>query len=228
MGNSTVREVTLDDAVDWVEYVNGPRTSQMGALRAANGHPDPYNVKFWCIGNENYLGVSVHKAESAEYYGEQLAVWSKMLKCVDPNLSLVGVGRTTAWNRKVLARSGEQLDYLTLHYYITAQVNDCKLQSPERTLFAPVRVEENLKMNIDLLKSYNKNAGRDDNPIRFSIDEWNNRHSVYNALATPSRVRMIVVYTTLPVRPPCSTCFYATVLMLPWQTTFSQSTAMDC
>ena len=90
------------------------------------------------------------------------------------------MGRTTAWNRKVLARSGEQLDYLTLHYYITAQVNDCKLQSPERTLFAPVRVEENLKMNIDLLKSYNKNAGRDDNPIRFSIDEWNNRHSVYN------------------------------------------------
>lgn len=180
MGNSTVREVTLDDAVDWVEYVNGPRTSQMGALRAANGHPDPYNVRFWCIGNENYLGVSVHKAETAEYYGEQLAVWSKMLKCVDPNLSLLGVGRTTAWNRKVLARSGEQLDYLTLHYYITAQVNDCKLQNPERTLFAPVRVEENLKMNIDLLKSYNKNAGRDDNPIRFSIDEWNNRHSVYN------------------------------------------------
>ena len=90
------------------------------------------------------------------------------------------MGRTTAWNRKVLARSGEQLDYLTLHYYITAQVNDCKLQSSERTLFAPVRVEENLKMNIDLLKSYNKNAGRDDNPIRFSIDEWNNRHSVYN------------------------------------------------
>lgn len=180
MGNSTVREVTLDDAVDWVEYVNGPRTSQMGALRAAYGHPEPYNVKFWCIGNENYLGVSIHKAETAEYYAEQLAVWSKMLKCVDPSLSLLGVGRTSAWNRKVIARCGDQLDYLTLHYYITAQVNDRKLQTPERTLFAPVRVEENLKLNIDLLKSYNKSAGREDRPLSFSIDEWNNRHSVYN------------------------------------------------
>ncbi len=36
----------------YVEYVNGAATTPMGKLRAANGHPEPYRVKFWGIGNE--------------------------------------------------------------------------------------------------------------------------------------------------------------------------------
>ena len=40
------------DAADQVEYFNGPATSPMGQLRAANGHAGPYRVKYWQIGNE--------------------------------------------------------------------------------------------------------------------------------------------------------------------------------
>ena len=41
-------------AAEEVEYVNGPATSRLGQLRAANGHPAPYGVKIWGIGNEMY------------------------------------------------------------------------------------------------------------------------------------------------------------------------------
>lgn len=180
MGNSTAREVTLDDAADWVEYVNGSPTTRMGALRAANGHKEPYGVRLWCLGNENYLRAIIHKEETAEQYSDMLAEWSKRLKAIDKNLSLLGVGHVSTWNKTVINRVGDELDYLTLHYYITSQVKDCELLSPERTLFASARVEENLKVNIRLLEEYNKKSGRKKHPLRFSIDEWNNRHKVWS------------------------------------------------
>src|SRR6185437_1871496 len=41
-------------AAEEVEYMNGSTKTRMGALRAENGHPDPYQVKYWDIGNEPY------------------------------------------------------------------------------------------------------------------------------------------------------------------------------
>ena len=43
----------VQDAVDAIEYANGPVTSKWGAVRAANGHPKSFNLKYMEIGNEN-------------------------------------------------------------------------------------------------------------------------------------------------------------------------------
>src|SRR3546814_20574644 len=43
-----------NSAAEEVEYLNGPATSEWGAKRAANGHPEPYRVRLWNIGNEPY------------------------------------------------------------------------------------------------------------------------------------------------------------------------------
>ena len=40
------------DAAELVQYLNGAVDTPMGALRAKNGHPEPYRVKFWQVGNE--------------------------------------------------------------------------------------------------------------------------------------------------------------------------------
>lgn len=56
-------EETAADAADWVEYMNAPVGSNprggtaWAAVRAANGHPEPYNVKIWEIGNELHFLV---------------------------------------------------------------------------------------------------------------------------------------------------------------------------
>ncbi len=41
-------------AAEEVEYMNGALSTRLGAMRAHNGHPEPYHVKFWDIGNEPY------------------------------------------------------------------------------------------------------------------------------------------------------------------------------
>ena len=43
---------TAQEAAEWVEYCNGPVTSEYGRIRVERGHPEPYNVKFWSLGNE--------------------------------------------------------------------------------------------------------------------------------------------------------------------------------
>ncbi len=45
---------TPEEMADWLEYCNLPAGSRWADRRAANGHPDPYGVRFWSIGNENY------------------------------------------------------------------------------------------------------------------------------------------------------------------------------
>ena len=47
VGSGTVQELS-----DWVQYMNFQGKSPMSDLRAANGHPEPYKVKYWGIGNE--------------------------------------------------------------------------------------------------------------------------------------------------------------------------------
>ncbi|GGK78839.1 hypothetical protein [Mangrovihabitans endophyticus] len=44
------------DIADWVQYMNGPRGTTFGDLRAKHGHPQPYGVRYWEIGNEHYVG----------------------------------------------------------------------------------------------------------------------------------------------------------------------------
>lgn len=178
MGNNNTYEHSLGNALDWIEYVNGATTTTYGALRAKNGHAEPYGVKLWCIGNENYLGNRFHKGESAETYATNLAHWAKVIKSIYPDLNLLGVGQQPSWTKVVLDRCNEWIDYVTLHYYVTARIDNTTLLDPHKSLFTAALVEANLKENIEVLKAANEKYGRAQNPIRFSIDEWNNRHSV--------------------------------------------------
>jgi len=43
----------IQDALDALEYANGDVTTTYGAMRSANGHPNPFNIKYLEIGNEN-------------------------------------------------------------------------------------------------------------------------------------------------------------------------------
>ena len=45
---------TVGSAARQIQYCNSPADSPMGKLRAKNGHPEPFEVKFWAVGNEMY------------------------------------------------------------------------------------------------------------------------------------------------------------------------------
>lgn len=91
-----------------------------------------------------------------------------------------GFGHTAKWNKTVLEQNGGYLDFLTQHYYVNAKVRDGKIENPNSTLFAPAKMEAHLKILGTELSTINAKLGRTSNPIRLSVDEWNNRHSVFN------------------------------------------------
>ncbi len=78
-------------AAHWVAYANGPVTSTMGKLRAANGHPKPYGVKFWGIGNEVWGGWQFG-AMSLQQFEIKHNQFAKAMRKADPTITLIGSG----------------------------------------------------------------------------------------------------------------------------------------
>jgi alpha-N-arabinofuranosidase len=101
----------LQEACDWVAYCNEPATGKWGSKRAANGHPEPYNVKYWEIDNEMWeYGIEKYEASVREF--------SNAMRKVDPDIKIVvcgGFGLNT--DKEFFNRSGNYFDYVSLHHY---------------------------------------------------------------------------------------------------------------
>lgn len=80
-------------AAEEVEYVNGSAASRMGRLRAANGHPAPYGVKIWGVGNEMY-GEWQWGHIAISQYPEKHNRIVKAMKKVDPTIKVIASGAT--------------------------------------------------------------------------------------------------------------------------------------
>ena len=80
-------------AAQLVEYANGAATTPMGRLRAANGHPAPYKIKWWGIGNEMYGSWQFGHMAMNQYVFKHNAFAQAMRK-VDPSITLLATGAT--------------------------------------------------------------------------------------------------------------------------------------
>ena len=80
-------------AAQEVEYVNGSADTPMGKLRAANGHPAPYNVKWWGIGNEMYGSWQFGQMALSQYVIKH-NMFAKAMRKVDPTITLLATGAT--------------------------------------------------------------------------------------------------------------------------------------
>jgi alpha-N-arabinofuranosidase len=80
-------------AAQLVEYVNGAADTPMGKLRAANGHPAPYKVKWWGIGNEMY-GTWQFGYMAPKQYVIKHNMFAKAMRAVDPTITLLATGAT--------------------------------------------------------------------------------------------------------------------------------------
>lgn len=69
----------IQDALDLIEFANGPVTSTWGAKRAALGHPEPFNMKLLGVGNEQW---------GPEYF-ERYEIFAKAIKEKHPEIELV-------------------------------------------------------------------------------------------------------------------------------------------
>jgi alpha-L-arabinofuranosidase len=94
---------TPQDAADQVQYFNGGVDTPMGAMRARNGHPEPYRVRYWQVANER---------RGAEYE-QQLPAFCQAMKQADPAIELLSSYPTPG----VLERAGDLIGYVSPHHY---------------------------------------------------------------------------------------------------------------
>jgi alpha-N-arabinofuranosidase len=80
-------------AAEEVEYVNWPASSRLGQVRAANGHPAPYGVKIWGIGNEMY-GPWQWGHMDVTQYPEKHNLFVKAMRAVDPSIKVIASSAT--------------------------------------------------------------------------------------------------------------------------------------
>jgi alpha-N-arabinofuranosidase len=159
------RGATAEEAAAWVEYCNGPATSKYGAMRATNGHPEPFNVKYWEIGNEIW-GDWVRGHSDAATYGRNYNRYHAAMRAVDPTIKFIAVGdNDMRWNRTVLELAGPNVDYLAIHhYYGTNEMKGDPLNLMARPLFYERFYEEVGRLIHEVV------PGRD---IKLAINEWN-------------------------------------------------------
>jgi len=84
----------IQDALDLVEFANGPVASEWGGKRAAMGHPKPFKLKMIGIGNEQW----------GPQYIERYREFARVLKAKHPEIALISSAGPSP--------SGEQFDYL--------------------------------------------------------------------------------------------------------------------
>ncbi len=90
----------VQDALDALEYANGPADSTWGSVRAKAGHPAPFNMNYLEIGNEN----------GGPAYHERYALFHDAIKAKYPNVKLIA----NVWNGMPKNRPLEIVDE---HYY---------------------------------------------------------------------------------------------------------------
>jgi alpha-N-arabinofuranosidase len=174
------RGATVDEAAAWVEYANGSASSRHGAMRGANGNPDPFKVKYWEIGNEIW-GDWVRGHSDANTYAANYKRYAAAMSGVDPSIRLIAVGDNNMdWNRTVLGAAGSQIDYLAIHHYYGA----AEMGGDAANLMAhPLSYERFYKQVAEVMRELV--PGR---TIRLAINEWNTalplprQHSMESAL----------------------------------------------
>lgn len=84
----------VKDALDLIEFANGPVTSEWGKVRAEMGHPEPFGLKMIAVGNEQW----------GEVYPERLEAFMKAIRAQYPDIQIIGSSGPSA--------SGNHFDYL--------------------------------------------------------------------------------------------------------------------
>ncbi len=115
LGSGTVREMQ-----QWVEYMTFDGISPMSNLRRENGREEPWKVKYFGIGNENWgCGGSMRP----EYYADEYRRYATYVRNFGDNkIYRIACGPNTAdyhWMEILMSRAADAMDGITLHYYTT-------------------------------------------------------------------------------------------------------------
>lgn len=154
----------VEEAAAEVEYVNGAASTPMGKLRDKNGHPEPYGVKWWAVGNEMYGDWQLGHMPLSEYVKKHNRVVDAMRK-VDPTIKPIGVGNVGDWSRQMLTTCADHMSLISEHLYWQDRDN-----VPEHVAQVPREIRRVAQAHRQYRKQMDSLKDKD---VRIAMDEWN-------------------------------------------------------
>lgn len=106
----------IQETLDLIEYCNGDVNTTFGAMRAANGHPEPFGLRLLEIGNENYNFSFNNNNDQSDHYVERYQQFYNAIKAKYPEMILIG--NVESWGTDDPSwRNGSPVDAVDEHYY---------------------------------------------------------------------------------------------------------------
>lgn len=177
LGSGTVQEMQ-----NWIEYMTFDGVSPMAELRAKNGRKEPYKIKYFCVGNENWgCGGNMRP----EYYADLYRRYQTYVRNFGDNkIFKIACGPNVDdynWTETVVKLAGRFMNAISLHYYTvpgsTWNTKGSATNFSEYewyiTLFKTLRMEELVTKHSAIIKRYDPN-----NHIGLIVDEWGTWYDV--------------------------------------------------
>jgi len=173
---------TVQEASQWIEYVTSDKDTDITKLRKLNGREEPWDVKFWGIGNENWgCGGSMN----AEYYSNVFKRFSTYSNG-EYKIASGGVFDDLNWTTTFMKGIKEAPDFLHLadglsyHYYTICNTWSEKGSATDfdrnewfRSMNNTLKMEPNLQEHVAIMDAHDP-----ENKIALIADEWGTWYEV--------------------------------------------------
>ena len=165
------------EALEWVQYVTGDDDNPMAQLRRKNGREEPWDVKFWGIGNENWgCGGNM----TASYYADLYKRFATYCQ-VDQKIASGGLNHDMEWTETLMQKTKNYqhlIQGMSYHHYTVCHTWESKGSATDfteedwfSTLSKNMEMEENLVGHITIMDKYDP-----EKKIGLLADEWGNWH----------------------------------------------------
>ena len=169
---------TPDEAANWVEYCNGTENTYYANLRRSHGYPEPFNVKYWALGNEEAADADAGRHQDPKKYVTDMWHFIKLMKLTDPSIELIADGERglPEWNKTVLQGLDGAVDYISFHAYVSTGGKPYSIYrginrvEQELSEFNDI-IRANSQDNVTNWKKWYRFPART-KPVQVALDEW--------------------------------------------------------
>lgn len=168
---ANLTSVTPMQVRNWMDYCLSPRgTTTLAKEREKNGHPEPFRIPYWGVGNENWDGGG-HMVP--EYYVNEYRKYATIMKNTAPNVQYFLCGESDYdfnWTQKVAQLLGNQhADGFAMHYYCYRAGDTLAFTEEEWTeqLELAAKMETIIERNWNIICAYDQQ-----DKLKLVIDEW--------------------------------------------------------
>jgi len=155
---------------NWMDYCLSPRgTTTLALEREKNGHPEPFNIPFWGVGNENWGGGGNMRPE---FYADECRRFAELMHNISHTAELYACGTDSArydWTHGVIPNLNGHISGFAMHYYCGKAGDPLTFSSDEwdEMLVKASRMEEIILRNWNIISGYGKS-----DKIKLIVDEW--------------------------------------------------------